>query len=63
MKIIPKQKGSNVGKIEYMKHRKNPHLKRININNNKSNVVNNYSNIYSVKNSNPLNKNQKRKYN
>ena len=66
VKIIPKQKSSNVGKIEYIKHRENPHLKRININNNnnnKSNVVNNYSKIYSVKNSNPLNKNQKRKYN
>jgi len=69
VKIIPKQKNSNIGKIEYMKHRENPHLKRINNNNNnnnnnnKSNVINNYSRIYSVKNSNPLNKNQKRKYN
>jgi hypothetical protein len=66
VKIIPKKKIKNPGTIEYVKHRENPHLKRIDNNiknsNNYSYRDNNNIKMSNIKVAYPANKNQ-RKYN
>ena len=69
VKIRPKEKKKNEGKIQVLTHRENPHLKRVNVNGNvnanknKNNKIkeNSYTMISRQKNSNrPLNRNEKK---